>query len=319
MARIVVLDGHILNPGDLSWDGLLALGEADIFDRTPSAEVPARLSGHDLVLTNKTRITAELLDQAPGIRYIGLLSTGYDAVDVEAAKARGITVTNVPTYGTAAVSQHAIALLLEICHRTGHHSQAVQQGRWAQARDYCFWDYPMIELDGKTMGVIGLGRIGLAVASIARAMGMLIVADRAHPNPEAPDWVELLPLNELLARSHVINLSCPLRPSNRGLINKETIAAMRDSVIIINTSRGGLVNDADLAEALKSGKVSGAGLDVVSQEPMRPDNPLAGAPNCFITPHIAGTPRESRERLLATAVDNLRSFLAGSPVNVVNP
>jgi glycerate dehydrogenase len=319
MSRIVVLDAHVLNPGDLSWDGLLALGEADIHERTPSAQVVGRLLGHDLVLTNKTRITAEILDQAPGIRYIGVLATGYDVVDVAAAKARGVTVTNVPVYGTRAVAQHAMALLLEICHRVGHHSHAVHRGRWAQARDWCFWDYPMIELDGRTLGAIGLGRIGLAAAGMARAMGMAVLADRDHRNPGAPDWVEHVPLDELLARSDVINLCCPMRESTAGLVNARTIAAMRDGVIIINTSRGGLIVEADLAAALASGKVLGAGLDVVSLEPVRPDNPLLGAPNCFITPHVAGTPRESRGRLLGTAVDNLRRFLAGDPVNVVNP
>ncbi|MDR2456812.1 MAG: D-2-hydroxyacid dehydrogenase [Deltaproteobacteria bacterium] len=319
MNKIVVLDGHVLNPGDLSWDGLTALGEAEIFERTPSAEVSARLKGRDLVLTNKTKLTRELLTEAPGIRYIGVMATGYDIVDIQAAKELGVVVTNVPTYGTAAVSQHAIALLLEVCHRVGHHSHAVYQGRWAQARDWCFWDYPMIELDGKTMGVIGLGRIGLAVAVTARAMGMSVVADEAHPNQAAPGWVEYLPLAEVLSRSHVINLSCPLRDSTAGIINKKTIERMRDKVIIVNTSRGKLIVEEDLAEALRSGKVLGAGLDVVSLEPIRPENPLLSAPNCFITPHVAGSPKESRERLLGVAVDNLKSFLAGKPVNVVNP
>lgn len=318
MSRIVVLDAKVLNPGDLSWDGLLALGEADIFDRTPSADIADRLRSHDLVLTNKTKITAEHLEQVPGIRYIGVMATGYDPVDVQAAKAKGIPVTNVPTYGTAAVSQHAIALLLEVCHRAGHHSQAVHEGRWAQARDYCFWDYPMIELDNKTFGAIGLGRIGLATATIAKAMGMRIVADESHPNPNAPNWVEYLPFKEVLAQSHVISLSCPLNDSSLGIINKAAIASMRDGVIIVNISRGKLIIEEDLAEALKSGKVYGAGLDVVSLEPIRDDNPLLGAPNCLITPHVAGSPKESRERLLGVAVDNLRSFLAGKPVNVVN-
>ena len=319
VGKIVVLDGHVINPGDLSWEGLRALGEADIYERTPSAETLSRLSGHDLVLTNKTRLTAELLGALPEIRYIGVLSTGYDIVDVQAAKARGVVVTNVPTYGTAAVSQHAIALLLEVCHRAGHHSHAVHQGRWAQARDYCFWDYPMIELDGKAFGAIGLGRIGLATARVAQAMGMRILADEEHPNPAAPDLVEYLPLEKILAQAHVISLSCPLSERTEGLVSKEAISLMRDGVIIVNISRGKLINEADLAEALRSGKVMGAGLDVVSLEPIRPDNPLLGAPNCIITPHVAGSPKESRERLLNTAVENLRSFLAGSPVNVVNP
>jgi glycerate dehydrogenase len=317
MSRIVVLDAHVINPGDLSWDGLLALGEADIFDWTPSDQLAERLRGHDLVLTNKARITAGVLGQAPEVRYVGVMATGFDTIDLEAAKARGVTVTNVPAYGTRAVAQHSMALLLEICHKVGQLSHAVRQGRWT--RDYRFWDFPMIELAGKALGAVGLGRIGLAAAGMARAMGMEVLADRAHPNPAAPDWVEHVPFGELLARSDVINLCCPLRPSTAGLINRRAIAAMRDGVIIVNTSRGGLIDEADLAEALASGKVLAAGLDVVSYEPIRPDNPLLGAPNCFITPHVAGTPRESRGRLLGTAVDNLRRFLAGDPVNVVNP
>ena len=318
MSKIVVLDAHVVNPGDLSWDGLSALGEADIFERTSSAEVESRLAGHDLVLTNKTEITRENLDRAPGVRYIGVVSTCFDVVDVEAAKEKSIIVTNVPTYGTASVAQHCIALLMEVCHRVGHHSEAVHQGRWSRCEDYSFWDYPLIELDEKNFGVIGLGHIGMSIAVIAKAMGMKVITENAHPTLRDLDWVEYLPLEEVLARSHVISLSCPLLDSTMGMINKKTIAAMRDGVIIVNISRGKLIVEEDLAEALRSGKVFGAGLDVVSEEPIRPDNPLLGAPNCFITPHHASTPKESRERMLGVAVENLKSFLAGKPVNVVN-
>ncbi|MDR2443166.1 MAG: D-2-hydroxyacid dehydrogenase [Deltaproteobacteria bacterium] len=319
MNRIVVLDGFVLNPGDLPWDSLKALGDVTIFDRTPSALVAERLSGYNLVLTNKTKITAELIEQAADLKYIGVLATGYDMIDIEAAKKRGVIVTNVPEYGSMAVCQHAISLLLEITNRVGHHSQAVHEGRWIQSRDWSFWDYPLNELSGQTMGIIGLGRIGVAIAKAAHSLGMKITADQDHSQPMAPEWVEYLPFDDLIAGADVLNLSCPLYSSNAGLINKATIERMRNGVIIINTSRGGLIVDDDLAQALHSGKVAAAGLDVISQEPIRPENPLLGAPNCFITPHIAGSPKASRGRLLAVAVRNLSKFLSGTPINVVNP
>ena len=317
MCRIVVLDAHVVNPGDLSWECLKALGESDIFDRTPADQVAERLLGHDLALTNKTPITAEDLGKAPEIRYVGVISTGYDVVDVDFAKSRGVTVTNVPTYGTSAVAQHSIALMLEICKRVGHHSHAVRQGRWSRSLDYSFWDYPMIELDGKTLGAVGVGHIGMAAAVVAHAMGMRVVAHDLHA-ASAPEWMEFVELDELWARADVINMGCPLTPETAGMINRGSIAAMKDGVVIVNTMRGGLIEESDLAAALASGKVRGAGLDVVSVEPIRPDNPLLGAPNCLITPHMASTAIESRGRLLDTAVDNARRYLAGTPVNVVN-
>jgi glycerate dehydrogenase len=317
MHKIVVLDGHVLNPGDLSWDGLAELGELTVYDRTPADQVAARIGGAAAILTNKTPVTRETLEAAPDLRYIGVLATGYTIVGVEAARAQNIVVTNVPTYGTAAVGQFAVALLLEICHHVGHHSQAVTEGRWTKSPDWCFWDYPLIELAGKTMGIIGLGRIGQATGRIARALGMTVVAHSPHPTDEGRQVAEYVSLDRLFRESDVIALHCPLLPATRGLVNKESIALMKRGVIIINNSRGPLIAEADLAEALNSGQVYAAGLDVVSEEPIRPDNPLLKAKNCFITPHLSGTPLESRRRLLDTAVDNLRQFLAGRPQNVV--
>jgi glycerate dehydrogenase len=317
MPEIVVLDGHVLNPGDLSWEGLAELGELTVHDRTPANQAAARIGGAACILTNKTPVTRETLEASPNLRYIGVLATGYNIVDVEAARAQHIVVTNVPTYGTAAVGQFATALLLEICHHVGHHSQAVAEGRWAKSPDWCFWDYPLIELAGKTMGIVGLGRIGQATGRIARALGMTVIAHSPHPTDEGRQVAEYVPLPRLFRESDVIALHCPLLPATRGLVNKESIALMKRGVIIINNSRGPLIAEADLAEALNSGHVYAAGLDVVSEEPIRPDNPLLKAKNCFITPHISGTPLESRRRLLDTAVDNLRQFLAGRPQNVV--
>jgi glycerate dehydrogenase len=319
MHKIVVLDSSIINPGDLSWDGLKELGEVTVFDRTPSDKVAERLQDFDIFLTIKTRISAELLEQTTNLKYIGVMATGYDIIDLAAAKNRRITVTNIPAYGTNAVSQHAMALLLEITNQIGRHNQAVHNGRWTESRDVCVRDYPMIELAEKTMAIIGLGRIGLALARLARELGMRVTADRAHPNPLAPEWVNYLDSDKLLAEADVISLCCPLRESNAEMINRQSIEHMRSQVIIINISRGGLINEAALAAALRSGKVAAAGLDVVSLEPIRPENPLFTAPNCYFTPHIAWMAKETRQRLLDTAVENIRLFLAGTPVNVVAP
>ncbi len=317
--KIVVLDGHTENPGDLSWDGLAALGELTVYDRTPADLVVSRIGDAEIVYTNKTPLTRQTLSACPALKFIGVLATGYNIVDIEAARERGIVVTNVPTYGTAAVAQFAIAMLLEICHHYAHHSEAVHAGRWENSPDWCFWDYPLIELAGKTMGIIGYGRIGQATGRIARAMGMRILAFDAHPDPslESEDcrYVEL---DELLANSDVIALHCPLFPETEGIINKDTIAKMKDGVILLNNSRGQLIVERDLADALNSGKVYAAGLDVVSTEPIRADNPLLRAKNCFISPHISWATKESRSRLMAIAVENLRSYLAGTPINVVN-
>lgn len=311
--NIVILDGYTENPGDLSWDGFAALGTLRVYDRTQADQVISHIADADIVYTNKTPITRETLAACPAIRYIGVLATGYNIVDVAAAQERGIPVCNIPTYGTAAVAQFTFALLLEICHHVGHHHQAVQEGRWAKGPDFCFWDYPLIELAGKTIGFIGYGRIGQATAAIARGFGMRVLAFDSHV--QAPECV---PLDTLLAESDVISLHCPLTPDNQGLINRDTIAQMKDGVIIVNTSRGPLIHEQDLADALTTGKVYAAGVDVVSVEPIRPDNPLLQAKNCIITPHIAWAPKESRERLMDIAVENLRAFAAGKAQNVVH-
>ncbi|MBN2659494.1 MAG: D-2-hydroxyacid dehydrogenase [Spirochaetales bacterium] len=317
--KIVVLDGYTLNPGDLSWEGFEKLGELTCYDRTDEKDVVSRIGDAELVVTNKTPVTAETIAACPGIKYIGVLATGYNVVDVEAAAARGIPVTNIPTYGTAAVAQFVFALLLNICHRVQDHSEAVYKGRWSSAPDFCFWDYPLMELAGKTMGIIGYGRIGQATGKIAQAFGMKVLAfdDYRLADLEC-DTMAYSSLDELLAQSDVISLHCPLFESTKGIINKDNIAKMKEGVIIINTSRGPLIVEEDLAGALESGKVRAAGLDVVSSEPIRGDNVLLNAKNCFITPHIAWAPLESRSRLMDIAVDNLKSFLDGQVVNKVN-
>lgn len=320
--KIVVLDGYTLNPGDLSWASLEAMGETVIYDRTSLTdhrEIIQRIGDADAVLTNKTPLPKEVLEFCSSVKYIGVLATGYNVVDVDYAKKKGIIVTNIPTYGTAAVGQFAIGLLLEICHHIGHHSQAVHDGRWENNPDWCFWDYPLIELDGKTMGIIGYGRIGQATGRIAQALGMRVLAFDAHKNPELESTAcKYVELDELLANSDVIALHCPLFPATEGIINKDNIAKMKDGVIILNNSRGPLVVEQDLADALNHGKIAAAGLDVVSTEPIKGDNPLLKAKNCFITPHISWAPKESRKRLLDIAVNNLREFADGNCVNVVN-
>lgn len=320
--KIVVLDGYTLNPGDLSWASLEAMGETVIYDRTSLTdhrEIIQRIGDADAVLTNKTPLPKEVLEFCSSVKYIGVLATGYNVVDVDYAKKKGIIVTNIPTYGTAAVGQFAIGLLLEICHHIGHHSQAVHDGRWENNPDWCFWDYPLIELDGKTMGIIGYGRIGKATGRIAQALGMRVLAFDAHKNPELESAsCKYVELDELLANSDVIALHCPLFPATEGIINKDNIAKMKDGVIILNNSRGPLVVEQDLADALNHGKIAAAGLDVVSTEPIKGDNPLLKAKNCFITPHISWAPKESRKRLLDIAVNNLREFADGNCVNVVN-
>lgn len=312
--KIVVLDGYTENPGDLSWEGLEKLGELTVYDRTSKDKVAERIADAEIVYTNKTPVTRETMDACPNMKFIGVLATGYNIVDVAAAKEKGIKVTNIPTYGTAAVAQMAIALLLEICHHTAHHSDAVYAGRWETNPDWCFWDYPLIELAGKTMGIIGYGRIGQATGKIAKALGMNVIAYDAFVKAE-----ESVDLDTLLRTSDVITLHCPLFPETQGIINKDNIAKMKDGVIILNNSRGPLVVEQDLCDALNSGKVYAAGLDVVSTEPIKGDNPLLKAKNCLITPHISWAPKESRSRLMDIAVDNLKQYLNGTPVNVVNP
>ena len=316
--KIVVLDGYTENPGDLSWNGLESLGELTVYDRTQPAEIAARIRGAGAVYVNKVALDRETIFSAPDLKFIGVLATGYNVVDIAAARERGIAVCNIPTYGTAAVGQFAIAMLLEICHHVAHHSDAVHAGRWEQNADWCFWDYPLSELAGKTMGIIGFGRIGQTTGRIARALGMNVIAYDEYESGAGRALAEYTALDALFARSDVIALHCPLLPSTQGIINRENIAKMKDGVIILNNARGPLIVEQDLADALNSGKVYAAGLDVVSTEPIRGDNPLLKAKNCLITPHISWAPKESRQRLMEIAADNLRRFLEGSPVNVVN-
>lgn len=318
--EIVILDGYTENPGDLSWDGFRALGELTVYDRTPRGdveEIVKRIGNAEIVCTNKTPITEEILRRVPSVRYIGVLATGYNVVDVQAAARRGIPVTNIPDYGTGAVAQYTIAMLLELCSRIGHHDRVVHEGKWTSAKDFCFWDYPLMELAGKTMGIIGYGRIGQETARLARAFGMKILDFRRRPAKE-DDQCRYVSMDELLAKSDVISLHCPLFPETEGLINRQTIARMKDGVILLNTARGPLINEKDLADALNCGKVYGAAVDVVSTEPIQADNPLLQAKNCLITPHVAWASRESRQRLMDTAVANLQAFLDGKPVHVVN-
>ena len=319
--KIVVLDGYTENPGDLSWDELGKLGELTVYDRTPvndEEEIIHRIGEAEIVYTNKTPISRRVIDACPGMKMISMLATGYNVVDYMYAKEKGIPVTNVPTYGTASVSQFSIALLLEICHHIGHHSKSVHDGNWANNVDWCYWDYPLIELEGKTIGIIGFGRIGQAEGRIAKAMGMNVLAYDLYPNDSGKAIGEYVDLDTLLAKSDVISLHCNLTPENTGLINKDTIAKMKDGVIIINNARGQLINEQDVADALNSGKIGAAGLDVVYTEPIKADNPLLKAKNCIITPHISWAPKESRQRIMDITANNIKAFLAGSPVNVVN-
>ena len=320
--RIVVLDGYTENPGDLSWRALEEFGEVVVYDRTSYVESPLiaeRLQGADIAVMNKTPISRETMDKCPDLKAVAVLATGYNVVDCAAAKEKGIVVLNVPTYGTQIVGQYAVGLLLEICAHYGAHDQAVKEGRWENNIDWCFWDYPMIELYGKTAGIIGFGRIGQTTGKILKAMGMrVIVNDKFQSESGKAIADEYVERDELFVQSDVIFLHCPLFPDTEGLINKDNIAKMKDGVILLNTSRGPLINEADLADALRSGKVYAAGVDVVSEEPMREDNPLLTAPECFITPHMAWMSKEARIRLIDIAVNNVRQFRAGTPVNVVN-
>lgn len=317
--KIVVLDGYTLNPGDISWEGMEAFGDVTVYDRTKAEEVVERIGDAEVVYTNKTPITKDTLDACPNVKFIGVLATGYNIVDIAAAKEKGIPVSNIPTYGTAAVSQYAIALLLELCHHIGEHSDAVKAGEWTSNPDWCFWKYPLVELDGKTMGIIGFGRIGQDTGKIAQSLGMKVLAYDAFKRPELEsETCHYVDLDTLLKESDVISLHCPLFPDTEGIINKDTIAKMKDGVMIINDSRGPLIVEKDLREALDSGKVAGAAVDVVSTEPIEMDNPLIGAKNVIITPHIAWAPKESRQRLMNIAVDNLKCYVENKPQNVVN-
>ena len=319
--RIVVLDGYTENPGDLSWEGLDQLGELTVYDRTAYAEsalIAERIGGAEIVVTNKTPISRATLARCTNVKLIAVLATGYNVVDCAAARERGIPVVNVPAYGTASVSQFSIALLLEICHHIGHHDASVHAGNWANNPDWCYWDYPLIELAGKTRGIIGFGRIGQAEGRVAKALGMEVLALDPYPNETGRAIGEYVDLDTLLARSDVVSLHCNLTRENTGLINRDTIAKMKDGAILINNARGQLIVEQDVADALNSGKLAAAGLDVVYTEPIRPDNPLLQAKNCIITPHISWAPKESRQRIMDTTEKNIRAFLNGHPQNVVN-
>lgn len=316
--EIVVLDGYTENPGDLSWDALEAIGKVTVYDRTPAAEIATRIGKADVAITNKTPISRATMDDCPNLRFITVLATGYDVIDIAAAKEKGIVVSNVPTYGTDAVGQHAMALLLEITSHVGHHSEAVKQGRWTNCPDWCFWDYPMIELSGKTLGVIGFGRIGQVTGRIAKAIGMRVLAYDKFESDAGRAIGEYVDLPKLLKECDVICLHCNLTPETKEIVNKDSIAKMKDGVIIINNSRGPLINEADLAAALNSGKVRAAGVDVVSKEPITANNPLLKAKNCIITPHISWAPKECRQRIMDITVNNLKAFLKGQPENVVS-
>lgn len=320
--KIVVLDGYTLNPGDLSWEGLEALGELTVYDRTDVKDeklIIERIGDADIVFTNKVPINGPILDACPGVKFIGVLATGYNIVDTEAARERGVDVCNIPTYGTDAVAQYAIGLLLELCHHIGAHDEAVKKGEWASNADWCFWKYPLVELAGKTMGILGYGRIGQRTGAIAQALGMKVLAyDIKKADIPQTDTFSYAELEKVISESDVIVLHCPLFPETNGIINKDNIARMKDGVFIINNSRGPLIVEEDLAEALNSGKVGGAACDVMSAEPVTMDNPLLNAKNAIITPHISWAPKESRKRLMDIAVANLRAFAEGKPVNVVN-
>ena len=319
--NIVILDGYTTNPGDLDWEGFAALGNLTVYDHTPAELAIERAKDAEIVINNKTILSAEVLAQLPKLRYIGLLSTGYNVVDLAAASARGIPVTNIPTYGTASVAQLVFALLLELCHHTEAHSQSVHAGEWERCRDFCYWKFPLIELAGKTLGIVGFGRIGRTVASIAQAFGMQVLAcddPRVVTEEQVSPALRLTGFEQVLRGSDAVTLHCPLFPETTGLINREAIAMMKPGTFLINTSRGPVLNEADVAEALCGGQLGGAGLDVLSAEPPRPDNPLLQAPNCILTPHIAWATQEARTRLVQIATENVVAFIRGEPQNVVN-
>ena len=313
--KITVLDGYTTNPGDLSWDWLEKLGECTVYDRTPSELVAERTKDCDIVITNKTPLRKELLETLPKLKYVGLLSTGYNIVDWEYCKEKGIPVCNIPSYSTAAVAQLVFALILELTNSVGIHSSSVHSGEWSECKDFCYWKTPLTELDGKTIGIIGFGKIGKTVAKIAAAFGMNVLASTNHPAPF--ENVEFYEKDELLARSDFVSLHCPLTPLTEGMVNAEFISKMKPTAILINTSRGQVVDENALANALKNGEIAGAGLDVLSVEPPKSDNPLFGLKNCFITPHIAWAGFETRARLMKICRKNVEAFISGKPINIV--
>lgn len=317
--KLVVLDGYTLNPGDLNWSPLLDLGEhPEIYERTAAYDTVSRAAEAEILLTNKVLLDRETLAQLPKLRYVGILATGINVIDLEAARERGIVVTNVPAYSTASVVQLAFALLLELTQRVGHHANSVRQGNWAKSKDFAYWDFPLVELDGLTLGLVGFGAIAQGVARVAQAFGMKVIATRRGEKPPEVPGVRIVDLDEVFRESDVLSVHCPLTPETKGLVNAARLGLMKPTAYVLNTSRGPVVNEADLAEALNTGKIAGAGLDVLSTEPPAVDNPLLTAKNCFITPHIAWATKAARSRLLATVVSNIRAFLDGHPQNVVS-
>jgi glycerate dehydrogenase len=315
--KIVVLDGYAANPGDLSWNDVKALGECDIYDRTSPDEVLVRAANAEILLTNKVEITSEIIDALPHLKYIGVLATGFNIIDVEAAKKRGIIVTNIPSYSTPSVSQMVFAHLLNIAQQVQHHSEEVRSGRWSKGPDFCFWDTPLIELQGKKIGIVGLGHTGYATARIAVGFGMEIYAYTSKSSFQLPPEIKKMELDELFTTCDVISLHCPLTESTREMVNAHRLSLMKPTSILINTGRGPLINEKDLADALNAGKIYAAGLDVLSQEPPRADNPLLSARNCYITPHIAWASSESRQRLQHIMIENIKAYINGKPVNNV--
>jgi len=318
MMKIVVLDGYTLNPGDLSWKDLEAFGECTVYDRTAPKDVVLRAAEAEIILTNKTVLSRDIIGSLTKLRYVGVLATGYNIVDVEAARKRGIPVSNVPSYATASVAQMVFAHLLNLALHVDHHARTVRDGRWTDSTDFCYWDTPLLELEGLTMGIIGFGRIGRATAMLARAFGMKVIACDVTELPQMPEGCEAAELNDVFARADVLSLHCPLTPQTEKLVNAERLNLMKPTAFLINTSRGPLIDEQALADALNGGKLAGAGLDVLSTEPPSKDNPLLSAKNCHITPHIAWASRAARQRLLRIAIGNVAAFIAGKPQNVVN-
>lgn len=319
LANIVVFDGFTLNPGDLTWDGLRSLGHLTVYDRSSPDLVVARAKDAAIVLTNKVVLDEKVISQLPALRYIGVLATGYNVVDIEAARKRDIPVTNIPAYGTRSVAQAVFALLLELTNGAGHHADTVRQGKWSRSADFCYWDSPQVELAGLTMGLIGFGRIGRAVAEIAIAFGMTVICHSPNSGRSPMPGVRTVDLESVFRESDVVSLHCPLTATNKGLVDTAHLALMKPTAYLINTARGGLVNERDLAEALNTDRIAGAGLDVLSVEPPSADNPMLTAKNCVITPHVAWATRAARRRLMESAVENVKSFLAGRVENRVNP
>jgi glycerate dehydrogenase len=315
--KIVILDGYTLNPGDISWAGFETLGDFTVYDRTPYEKIIERATDAEVILSNKTKIDKAMINQLPNLKYIGVLATGYNIVDVKSANERNIIVTNIPSYGTSSVAQMVFALLLELTQNVGHHSNSVSNGRWSKSEDWCYWDKPLIELDGLTMGIIGFGRIGKATAKIANAFGMNVIANNAVTIESPPDYVKIVDQETIFRKSDIVSLHCPLTDENKEFVNSKKINLMKKSAYIINTSRGLLINEEDLTNALNSERIAGAGLDVLSKEPPDETNPLLTAKNCIITPHIAWATKAARQRLMNIAVENLKAFLDGNLVNVI--